>query len=858
MSFRKFVTLGLVAALLSAGSRAHADGGSPVTLGDFIPELKGPAPLPGAGAESDAYLHQVRDCVRLRSVGDTETLPLRPEGVVCQEVAGTELEPFMRDVYFAVQEKAVSAYFDMLRILALSRLFSSHRYFVGRDPRIPDSCHGKVDDGFKTFHALPAHVPTADEDRQLMSELRRAAHRVLALMAEQEIAQKAVDQARAGGANFRETCDFFIRGSQAHPLCSEEELTQVTKMIESYYSAYPYLAAERDPLKPHHEEWARIMDFVTLSDEALSARIQQAREALSRRTVDAMEALCSDDPARGVSWRDLSRLSALTGDSLWDKEFPELGVVRSCAHTALGEQASDDSRTQTKMGVACFLLGIPTGQLAPAACKWFKAIDDLDESSRQAIWLGKCRAAGDAVCTGSEIENARLAHNAASAAKTEAITDAAMAIATTVATGGFLKLAAVPRIPVAPIAPEAAIVEQSTMKVAVGETQAGTAPVEAFPADPIPDETLVSAENARGVKPKPKGEKVSKEMLRGGPKGRSARDSEGTLYAGPRGAPDAPTTLRPPIPLAEPFEPEQFLEGLPMVARRISQVLIRGRRVQQAIWELREAGYDAAADGIEAQLKNKLATDKIVKRVKLDGGKTESYLVTYEDGTQAVFKPGNQAHPAANHLNEIAEHVVDRYFKLDRVPVTVEGSYNGRMGSFQYFVRGARTAKELNADAAKAAVAAGKEAPALIRPDWKIRFLDFLTGNTDRNTGNYMMIEGARPRQVAVDHGLAFEAENPRVISKMNDALKGADQVRELLPTLEIYERLQSMTPEVIRSELGPYLNDENLNIVIEQRRILLDKVKRFDVYPAGGQLRELPHDLGVFSLELLRASVSV
>lgn len=158
--------------------------------------------------------------------------------------------------------------------------------------------------------------------------------------------------------------------------------------------------------------------------------------------------------------------------------------------------------------------------------------------------------------------------------------------------------------------------------------------------------------------------------------------------------------------------------------------------VQIKMWQLEEAGDFSAANALKNEIKLKLKTLKIEKLEDLNATKHSSvqsagepYLVTFEDGSHGIWKPqGSYQNPKM----EVAAYDIDQQLGLNQVPLTIERTIDGRVGTIQLYVGrtyGGTRSKPSN-----------------------FELFDSLMRNGDRNSGNYLLRDG---RSIAIDHGMS-------------------------------------------------------------------------------------------------------
>jgi hypothetical protein len=184
------------------------------------------------------------------------------------------------------------------------------------------------------------------------------------------------------------------------------------------------------------------------------------------------------------------------------------------------------------------------------------------------------------------------------------------------------------------------------------------------------------------------------------------------------------------------------------------------------------------------QVRAKMTTLPIVNTRDLRGGINKIRLVSFEDGSLGVWKPSSgenrgpnatgMVHPAleergihngTQYRREIAAHALAEMLGMgDLVPETVlrehEFEDTAGPGSVQRFVSGARTADDMVMEYIDKGIET--EPKELLSPEDRVRatIFDYITMNTDRHEGNWMITRDNKPR--LIDNGLAF----PNRVSK--------------------------------------------------------------------------------------------
>lgn len=167
-------------------------------------------------------------------------------------------------------------------------------------------------------------------------------------------------------------------------------------------------------------------------------------------------------------------------------------------------------------------------------------------------------------------------------------------------------------------------------------------------------------------------------------------------------------------------------------------------RLQEAAWAARAAGDTARGEALLSRLETILRRPpESARPLAMDSqGVSYTFRLDHGDGVHSIFKvDGSDIFcPACGADREVAAYRVDRLLGFDLTPMTVphrivhEGDTLN--GSAMYFVNGARSPD-----------------PEMRKPP-SLRLFDAIIGNSDRHSGNWLMVGD---RAVAIDHNRAFE-----------------------------------------------------------------------------------------------------
>ena len=197
-------------------------------------------------------------------------------------------------------------------------------------------------------------------------------------------------------------------------------------------------------------------------------------------------------------------------------------------------------------------------------------------------------------------------------------------------------------------------------------------------------------------------------------------------------------------------------------------------------------------------------------------GITDSVRATLSDGTlthdahiqtieefKQEFKGGKN--PEINFRDQwqfnVAAYKIDRLLGLHLVPATVERSWNGRRGSFTWWIddvlmdEGDRIKKKV----------VPPESICWSEQLWLLRVFDALIDNIDRNLGNIVISKSWR--LWAIDHTRAFRfSKEPRVPATLIRIDRG------------LLQQLKGLDFSTLKREVGKYLNDADIRLVLTRR----------------------------------------
>lgn len=169
---------------------------------------------------------------------------------------------------------------------------------------------------------------------------------------------------------------------------------------------------------------------------------------------------------------------------------------------------------------------------------------------------------------------------------------------------------------------------------------------------------------------------------------------------------------------------------------------------------------------------------------------------------------------------EIAAYRLDKYLEVNMVPPTVERRFHGSPGSCQLWT--------------KAMMDLRKKAKEKIKPpSYKVyywnraiylqRAFDNLIANEDRHQGNILITDDWR--MILIDHSRSFRTTS-KFTKKLIYTKKHREGPKEMkqLPRAFV-EKLRGLTAESIKTAVGEYLNDKEIDAVLLRRDLILKDV---------------------------------
>ncbi len=236
----------------------------------------------------------------------------------------------------------------------------------------------------------------------------------------------------------------------------------------------------------------------------------------------------------------------------------------------------------------------------------------------------------------------------------------------------------------------------------------------------------------------------------------------------------------------------------------VCRALVPKELSQEAAWLAVERADFDIANRIEQQLEQRLLNGELSSPPEIiKTGSSESYLVSFKDGTRGVFKPilddwrlrrVRPWHSDNMAQNEVAAYKLDRMLGAYLVPVTVYRSLAGMSGSLQIFV-------EKDAETNLAST---------LRTHARLKVLDYLMQTFDRSPSNQLTVNGGI---VAIDNAMAF-LENP---PHMSFGIVPPPKILNFVDEDKRGHSFNRVSISRLKSELEPLLGEASLKSTIER-----------------------------------------
>ncbi len=179
---------------------------------------------------------------------------------------------------------------------------------------------------------------------------------------------------------------------------------------------------------------------------------------------------------------------------------------------------------------------------------------------------------------------------------------------------------------------------------------------------------------------------------------------------------------------------------------------LRFPRALRGFFAGRESSAPVIPDEVkESEEERRLLSARVVGSPEpLRGGTNSVYLVRFEDGTVAIFKPGRgeRCLEIARscyqlYLRERSAFLIDKAFSFNLVPTTVVRAIAGNEGSLQAFIENAESFWDYR-----------YRSQELADQLYYVAIFDYIIWNKDRKDANLLVKNG---RLFAIDNGLSID-----------------------------------------------------------------------------------------------------
>jgi hypothetical protein len=165
------------------------------------------------------------------------------------------------------------------------------------------------------------------------------------------------------------------------------------------------------------------------------------------------------------------------------------------------------------------------------------------------------------------------------------------------------------------------------------------------------------------------------------------------------------------------------------------------------------------------------------------------------------LRPGVQQGYFESYKSEIAAYELDKILQLNMVPVVVERKVDHESGAAVLWLDGVRSWESV--------------LPLPKPPTWdqqiaRMKMLDDLIGNSDRNKGNLLV--DADWHIFLIDHSRAFVTDN-----KLPQELQTVDR--------RLWERMQALDAASLKTALGTWLDGRQIQALLKRRDAMQKKI---------------------------------
>jgi hypothetical protein len=171
---------------------------------------------------------------------------------------------------------------------------------------------------------------------------------------------------------------------------------------------------------------------------------------------------------------------------------------------------------------------------------------------------------------------------------------------------------------------------------------------------------------------------------------------------------------------------------------------------------------------------------------------------------------------------EIAAYRLDKLLNLNMIPPTVEREFEGKRGSFQFWITTPYSLLQIMQEKIPMPTT-GPAAERISRAKYLTRAFDSLIANADRTQQNIRYTEDWRT--ILIDHSQSFRSEK-KYTKNLVFGKKGIkeQQLFRRLPRTFV-ENVRALDSEKIKNAVDPYLTDKEIKAVIARKELLLKEI---------------------------------
>jgi len=219
----------------------------------------------------------------------------------------------------------------------------------------------------------------------------------------------------------------------------------------------------------------------------------------------------------------------------------------------------------------------------------------------------------------------------------------------------------------------------------------------------------------------------------------------------------------------------------------------------------------------QKDIENYLRTARVISDIiDPQAGRTEGWIISLDDGKIArrgYFKHMNRTRPhfiPDSYKYEIAAYELNKLLNLDIVPPLVEREINGMKGSLQILIEDFM--KESERKRRK------------IEPPDPINFQNTLEEINVFENLVYDECFDADDTFVQKKDWKVWRIDYSEAFAPFSDKMPGCKITR---CSKKLYQNLMKLEDDVIKAKLTPYLNEEELNALLNRKKLIIEKIKQ-------------------------------